>query len=79
VADDVLVRSVERLCDLQNGTLHRDTTLKSIEQWDSLRIVEFVALADSEYGVVLDYDRLSGCQTVGELVALVEEQRRAKS
>ena len=79
MADDALLCSLERLCGLRLGSLERATLLSSIEKWDSLRVVEFVALTDSEYGVTVDYEKLAGCQTVGDLIALVEEQRTTES
>jgi len=70
------VHSIERLCELPPDSLQRDTVLTGITGWDSLRVVEFVATLDSDYGVIVDFEKMAGCTTVGDLADLVEGTRK---
>ena len=41
--------------------------------WDSIAVVTFMALVDENLKVSLSADRLNKCQTVDQVVALIEE------
>ena len=68
-----LLRSFERLCELPAGSLESGTAIESIDGWDSLRVVELVAMLDSDYGVTVEYEKLAASKTVGELLSHVED------
>jgi len=46
--------------------------------WDSMAIIGTIALADDQYGVILDGKELAMCRTVGGIEKLIERER-AKS
>jgi acyl carrier protein len=46
--------------------------LSELERWDSLAILNFMALADSHLGVALAPDQIVECQSISDLEALVE-------
>lgn len=71
-----LVRSVERICELPEGSLAPTTAIKSIEGWDSLRVVELVALLDSDFGVNVEYQKLTECKTLSDLMSLIGSMDR---
>ncbi|AIF53721.1 hypothetical protein [Pelosinus sp. UFO1] len=48
-----------------------DTVLKTIEEWDSLSVVSFAAMADIEYGKKLVASDIKKAQTVKDLYNLV--------
>lgn len=51
--------------------LTMDTELKNIEEWDSLSIVSFAAMANIEYGVTLNASQVKEAKTVRDLYNLV--------
>jgi acyl carrier protein len=77
MADNPVARSIERLCELPADSLTRSAVLTEIPGWDSLRVVEFVATLDSEYGITVDFEKMAGCVTVGDLSDLVEGARKS--
>ena len=50
-----------------------NTVLSDLPHWDSLRLLELIALLDQELGVKLNASLLVRCQTAGELLGLVGE------
>lgn len=67
---DNFIRALEELMEVPASTLSPITEIRSIEAWDSLKVVELVALLDSSYGIAVDYETLDQCRTVGDLIAL---------
>jgi len=49
--------------------------LSEMERWDSMAMLNFMALVDAHYGVTLSPDHLVQCESVAEVEALVEETR----
>jgi len=49
--------------------------LSEIEAWDSLAILNFMALADSACGITLSAETLLGCETVEDVERLLESSR----
>jgi acyl carrier protein len=64
---------MEELMELDAGSLKTSVELTSVEQWDSLAFVGFLAMADSKYGVKVAPSGLRACKTVADLMTLVEK------
>ena len=47
------------------------TELRNVEEWDSLSKVNFIAMADADYGVKVTLKQLNACETVADLYELV--------
>ncbi len=72
---------VERVLQIPAGSLRKDQTIRDLEHWDSLKLLEILILAEEHYGIVIDEDRLAQCVTVGDILALVDtsaNERRAR-
>ena len=67
------VADMEELLEVDGGTLQATVELKSLEQWDSLAFVSFLAMADSKYSVKVAPSELRACKTVGDLMKLVSK------
>jgi acyl carrier protein len=59
------------LMETQIGSVHGDQELESLENWNSLTIISFMALADGEYGITLSPKSILECRTVKDLANLV--------
>jgi acyl carrier protein len=44
--------------------------------WDSLAIVSTIALVDELFNVTFDGNRLSACETLGDIEALIEGAKK---
>jgi acyl carrier protein len=65
---------LEEMLEVDAGTLKLTAELTSIEQWDSLAFVSFLAMADSKYGIKVAPSELRQCKTVGDLMKLVNKE-----
>ena len=48
--------------------------LVSLEEWDSLAIVSLISLYDMHFGITITGNTLRECQSVQDLIALVEDR-----
>jgi acyl carrier protein len=62
------------LLEEERGSLSPETSLFDIESWDSVNVVSFMTYVDRKFHLVLSPQALSECQTVGDLMALVENR-----
>ena len=62
---------LDEMLDLPPGTLKGSEELEGLEGWDSVAVITFIALADSEYGVVLPPKEIAACRTVSTLADLI--------
>jgi acyl carrier protein len=65
--------SLEEILELDDKTLKGDEALIDIEQWDSLAFLSVIAMADENFDIVIEGDKLEGIKSVNDLVALVAE------
>jgi len=62
---------LDEMLDLAPGTLTGGEELEGLDGWDSVAVITFIALADSEYGVVLPPKEIAACRTVSTLADLI--------
>ena len=67
------LNSLEEILELDDNTLKGDEALIEIEQWDSLAFLSVIAMADENFDIVIEGDKLEGIQSVNDLVALVAD------
>jgi acyl carrier protein len=66
---------LEELLEVPAGSIARETALKDLEAWDSLAVISFIAMVDSNYGLTLPAKRIAAAVTVNDLAALIQEQK----
>jgi hypothetical protein len=62
--------SLDELLELPPGTLTGEERLEDLEQWNSMAMVAYMALAQSKGGVKVSPRQIAACTTVSDLVAL---------
>jgi acyl carrier protein len=67
---------MDEILGLPSGTLRGDEKLEELENWDSTSLITFIALADSNAGVMVSPAQVVNCTTVADLlrVARVDTQ-----
>tara|TARA_X000000368_G_C22974890_1_gene687206 strand:+ start:1087 stop:1317 length:231 start_codon:yes stop_codon:yes gene_type:complete len=61
-------------------TLQRDEEislsmkLEDIKEWDSLAIITMISLYDELFGVIVTSETIEDCQTLDDLIKLVEDK-----
>lgn len=63
---------LDELVDLEPGTLQGPEKLEDLDQWTSMAIVGFIALADTYNGTKLGPTQIAKCLTVNDLLALAK-------
>ena len=63
---------MDNLLELPAGTLQGSESLDDLENWNSLAMVEYIALADSENGAKLSPRQIRECNTVDDLARLAK-------
>lgn len=62
--------ALEEMLELDAGTLPPDAPLDSLEAWDSLAVISFIALVDEHFDHVVAGEDLARARTVADLLAL---------
>jgi acyl carrier protein len=52
-------------------SLTGDETLADLDGWDSMAVMSFIAFGDEYFGKILSPRQFAGCETVGDLGALL--------
>ncbi len=68
---DIIIALAEIL-EMEAGELTFETALDTIDTWDSLATISFIAMVDEKTGHVLAGDDLQKATTIGDLVALAK-------
>lgn len=67
------ITDMEELLEVDGGSLKLTVDLTSLEQWDSLAFVSFLAMADSKFNTKVAPTELRQCKTIGDLMKLVSK------
>ena len=72
---DELLLKLDELFELEPGTLSGGEPLEAIENWDSIKILEFMALLDDTFeGIEISPKQIAACKSVGDLVGLAGDR-----
>ena len=66
-------RKMEKLLNVPAGSVEGGRELKTLESWDSLAILEFIVLADTDYQSNVEPSDITGCKTIDDLAKLTFE------
>jgi acyl carrier protein len=69
----LLLAQLEETLREAPGSVKETDRLTDLEGWDSIGAISLIAMIDEHYQVTLDAKKMWACQTVGDLVALVEK------
>jgi acyl carrier protein len=68
---------MDDLLEVPPGTLRGPESLDGLEGWNSVAMVGFIALADEHCGFIISPRNFASCQTVDDLLNLIEPLRAA--
>jgi acyl carrier protein len=72
------IPELENVLEIAPGMLREDQNVRDLEHWDSLKLLEVLALADEQLQVQVDADHLAKCVTIGDILNLLEESSGSK-
>jgi len=67
-----ILNGLAEILEVQPSSLSEDTFLESLDTWDSLATISFIALVDELTGRVLEGDALQKATTIGDLLLLAK-------
>jgi acyl carrier protein len=62
---------VDEIMEAEPGTVTGSEKLDELEMWDSMVALEYIALVDTQFGLVVEAEKLGECQTVDDLLTLL--------
>jgi acyl carrier protein len=77
VATNAFLLRLEKLMELDPGTLTGVEALHDLERWDSMTVLLFMAMMDEQYGIAVSPSQLAHCTTVADLLALRSQRPAA--
>ena len=66
------LRQVDELFELPPGTLKGPEALESLENWNSMAMVSYVALVDEHFQYIISPRQFANCNTVNDLLGLIK-------
>ncbi len=63
---------IDQIIQADAGATSQDTELASLEDWDSMAVISFIAMADAKLGITVRVSSLANCKTVGDLAKLCQ-------
>ena len=66
---------LDEVLDVPPGTVQPGQALDQLEGWDSVAVLAFIAMADTEYGVTVPAKEIPQCRTVDDLANLILRQK----
>jgi hypothetical protein len=66
------LRSLDEILELTSGTLQGPERLEDFPLWDSIAIISFMTLADSNNGTRIAPRELGSCKAVEDLLRLAK-------
>jgi acyl carrier protein len=61
---------LDEILELPSGTLTGSENLSDLDNWDSLAVMNFIALASDRYGATLSPRQIASCHSVEDLLTL---------
>jgi acyl carrier protein len=68
------VRALEGEMEIPEGSLDANKPLGSVDGWDSMAALLFIALADAKVGVNVPGDKVAQAKTIDDLLALLGDR-----
>jgi acyl carrier protein len=69
-----IIELIEEIMEVDEGTIRGGEVLESLDGWDSLKVVMFIATVDENYNITLSPQKIADANTIGDLVELVNQQ-----
>ncbi len=66
------LRQMDELLELPPGTLQGTEALESLESWNSMAMVGFIALVDERFQYSVSPRQFANCNTVDDLLGLIK-------
>lgn len=66
-----LIRLVEDVFEMDGNDCGGDTVINELENWDSLKYMEFIVSIEERYGLSLTGDEIAGFRTLDDVIRVI--------
>lgn len=66
------IELLAEIMDVEPEKLTPETELESLEEWDSIALISFIAMMDDEFEKIVKGSEIKEKKTVAELMAMME-------
>lgn len=66
-----ILSAIEEIMEVDSGTVESSMPLAGMSQWDSMSMIAFISVANSQFGKKIAAAKLAQCKTVADLVNLI--------
>ena len=67
-----LIEILEEIVEAEPNTLTGEERLEDLESWDSLAVVNFIAVVDENFGLTLEPAKIMKSETINQLILLLD-------
>lgn len=71
------IAEIAEVMEMEDEELRGEDALEDLADWDSMAVMGFIAMVDSNFGTTIKAAKINECKTVNDLVALVEDKLSA--
>ena len=72
-----IIAKIAEITETDSSILTETTKLSTLDAWDSLANVLFIAFAISDFGVKLTGEEMMESETVADLIKLIENKKQS--
>ena len=72
-----IFKKISEITETELSLINESTLLSSLDAWDSLANVLFIAFAISDFGVKLTGEEMMASETVADLIQLIENKKQS--
>ena len=65
------IEVLEQVWELDPGTIRGDEVIDDVGTWESIAVVEFIALIDENAGITLQPEKIAEAKTIQDLMNLL--------
>ncbi len=65
------IRVIEETLEVDLNSLNEETSLSSLEEWNSMTILSVMVMLEDDYEVFVSGTDLKNCKTVADLASLI--------
>ena len=67
-----LLQMLEEIVEAEPNTLTGEERLEDLQSWDSLAVVNFIAVVDENFGLTLEPKKIMESETINQLISLLD-------
>jgi acyl carrier protein len=74
IQEKEFITLIEEIIESDSGTIGGAEPLESLDGWDSVAVISFIALVDERLGITLSPKKIADAKTVLDLARLLGEK-----